>query len=67
MEIENQDPIVTKVINEILKDNSLWTPVYRADLRTEDDVRKTQDLPLVCIWNENRASGSCNVSLDFCG
>jgi hypothetical protein len=64
MGIEDQDPIVTKVINEILKDESLWTPVYRADLRAEDDVRKINDLPLVYIWNENRASGSCTVSVN---
>jgi len=39
MNIENQDPVVTKVLNEILKDESLWTPVYRADVKTDDDAR----------------------------
>jgi hypothetical protein len=65
MKAEHRDPIIAKVINEILKDESLWTPVYRADLRTKDDVKaKINDLPLVYIWNENRARGSFTVSVN---
>ncbi|MCI0389871.1 MAG: hypothetical protein MOB07_14070 [Acidobacteria bacterium] len=65
MKIENQDPVITKVINEILKDEALSVPTYRPDLKTEEDARaKSDELPLVYIWNENRADGSCTVSVN---
>jgi len=65
MKTEGRDPVVTTVINEIFRDKSLYTPIYRADLITDDDVRaKIAGLPLVYIWKEDRKSGSCTVSVN---
>ncbi len=65
MKTECRDPVVTTVINEIFRDKSICTPVYRADLMTDDDVRaKIAGLPMVYIWKEDRESGSCTVSVN---
>jgi len=65
MSIDNQDPIVSKMVKEIFQDRSLSTPVYRADLVTDNDIReKISSLPLIYIWNEDSELGTFIVSVN---
>jgi hypothetical protein len=65
MSVEDQDPIVTEIIKEIFQDQFLSTPVYRADLITDDDVReKISSLPLIYIWNEDQKSGTFTITIN---
>ncbi len=48
----------------VLSREKLCTPVYIHELKTEQDAKNEELLPLVYIWNEGQATNSFSLSIN---
>lgn len=62
--IDDNDPVVAQFLTNILSGDVMSIPEYRADIRTEDDVRNCRDLPLICMWNVDRRKRTFFISVN---
>ena len=54
--------IVSEMITYISKHREFYIPVYRDDIKSEDDIKGFY--PLVYVWNENRETSTFTVSIN---
>ncbi len=63
--MEIKDPVVTKILSQVINDELLGTPVYVREIRSEADAENcTEFLPLIYIWNEERARRTFSISIN---
>lgn len=61
---DSKDPIVTQVLSLAINDEILGKPIYVHDIKSEADTEKCSSLPLIYIWNEDRACGTFSLSIN---
>lgn len=61
-EIDNKT-IVSAMLSSMMNDQ-LLVPVYINDMKTEADAEQLGIVPVVYVWNENRAVGSFSISVN---
>lgn len=49
--------IANDVVGEVWSDVRLYVPVYRFDIKTEEEANSKDGLPLMYIWNEKIKDG----------
>ena len=56
---------VTEIfLSLIFNEPSISDPVYMPEVTSEHDAENLGIAPLVCVWNENRESGTFSVSIN---
>jgi len=62
---DDKDSVVAQFLTEILNDDVMNIPKYRADIRTEDDIKNCKDLPLICMWNVDRRKSIFSIAVNI--
>ncbi len=61
----SEHTVVQFLLRHVLTNSTLSTPVYCADVHTEADATRLADtLPLIYLWNEDRAHGTFSISVN---
>ena len=55
--IQELNKIADDVVGEIWGDERLYLPVYRDDIKSEEQANAATNLPLLYIWNERVVDG----------
>jgi hypothetical protein len=57
--------LINAVVTRLYNDREISQPVYFPELKTEAQAEQMADeLPLIYVWNEDPARGSCSISVN---